>query len=309
MPVPITTGNWGKLLDRLLTEIFHDNLIKTPQMYTQVYNVGTSSKASERHLTGVGLEDWRESGEGVAANFTENIQGFDKQYVPTIWKSGFAVTREMIDDDLFDVVANDAKKLSTTAIRTIDKEGAKLINNATNTTFFSGADGLSLANDSHLREDSGTVLDNAGTGVLNETNLEIALVAFQERQDGRGELVDLTPDTLLVPPSLEKEGLILMRSTGRVSTANNDINVYNGRLNVMVWKRIGAIGGGSDTAWLILDSSFNKSGEGLNIFMRINPEISMETEVETSVRKWVGYMRFSQAFTSWRGVQHQTGTA
>lgn len=309
MPIPTNTSNFPALLDRLVDEIWFDNLKKTPQMYTQLVNVESTSKASEKHLTAVGLEDWRESGEAHPAQYTEALQGFEKNYVPTIYKSGYALTRELRDDDQYDKVAAQAAKLSQTAIRTIDKEVAKLINNATNTTYYFGADTLALASDSHTREDAGTALDNANTGALNETNLETMLVKFAERKDGRGELIDMNPTQLWLPPALEKEGLILMKSTGRVSTGDNDINVYNGRLSVHVWKRMGAAAGGSDTAFFIADSSFNKSGQGLNLYMRVNPEINRETEIETGVTKYVGYMRFSLGFTDWRGVEHSTGAA
>jgi phage major head subunit gpT-like protein len=309
MPIPINTGNFGKLLDRLIDEIWFDNLKKTPQMYTQLVNVSSSSKASEKHLTGVGLEDWRQSGEAKSASYTEALQGFEKNYVPAIWKSGYALTREMKDDDQYDKVAAQAAKLSQTAIRTIDKEVFKMLINATNTTCFAGADTLALASASHTREDGGTVWNNANTGVLNETNLETMLVAFSERKDGRGELIDMNPTQLWVPPALAKEAMILMKSTGRVGTTDNDINVYNGRLSVIEAKRMGAAAGGSDTAYMIVDSSFNKSGQGMNLYMRVNPEIGSETELETGVKKYVGYMRFSLGFTDARGVEHSTGAA
>lgn len=309
MPISQNTGNWSKTLDRLLTEVFNQNLKLTEQKYTQFFSIQKSSKASEKHLTTVGLEDWRESGEGVVANYTSALQGFTKQYVPTIFKSGIAITREIMEDDLYDVVASQTKQMSQTAIRTIDKDAAKLFNNATNTTYFTGADNLALASASHTREDGGTVLSNANTGVLNETNYETAKVKFMERLDGRGEIIDMNPNQLLVPPALEKEARILLKSLGRPATGNNDINPYKDDVELVVWKRLGAAAGGSDTAWAILDSTFNKSGRGLNIFMRVNPEIGMETELETGVKKWVGYMRYSLGFTDWRGVEHSTGAA
>ena len=83
----ITTGNWGRLLDPLIDEVFHDSLKKTRSMYQEVFGVQNMDKASSKHLTGVGLEDWRVSGEAKVASFTGNIQGFTKNYVPRVWKS------------------------------------------------------------------------------------------------------------------------------------------------------------------------------------------------------------------------------
>jgi hypothetical protein len=135
------------------------------------------------------------------------------------------------------------------------------------------------------------------------------LVAFANRVDGRGELIDMNPTQLWVPPTLAKEAMILMKSTGRVSTGDNDINPYAGRLSVIEAKRMGAAAGGSDTAFAIIDSAFNKSGQGMNLYMRVSPEIGRETELETGVQKYVGYMRWSLGFTDARGIEHSTGAA
>lgn len=308
--MPTNTQNWGKVLDELVDELFYQDLQQTPQMYTQLFNVERMDKANIRHLTGVGFEDWRQSGEALPNSWTTNIQGFAKNYVATIWKSGFQVTRELMDDARWKEVADGTRELARTAIRTIDKEAAKLFNNATNTTYFTGADNLALVSNSHTREDGGTALDNAETGALNETNLETMMTGYAEMVDGRGNLVDMgTPDTLLVPPALAKEAKILMESSGRPATGNNDINPYEQALKVVVWNRLAASQGGSDTAWMVINSRYNKSGKGLNIFMRVNPEIKSEVNIETGVKKYVGYMRFSEGFTDWRGVRHSTGTA
>jgi phage major head subunit gpT-like protein len=306
----ISTQSWGKTLDETVDQLFYQDLQQTPQKYREIFNVAMMSKAQIKHLTGVGFEDWRQSGEALAANFTTNIQGFTKTYVPTVWKSGFVVTRELMDDARFKEVADGVSEMARTAVRTLDKEAAKMLNNATNTTYFTGADGSALAA-THTGEDGSSTWDNAVSGVLNESSLEAMMVYFMELIDGRGQLIDMEPDTLLVPPALEKEAMILMGSTGRVATADNDINVYNGRLKVMPWSRLAASQGGSDTAWMGLASSYNKSnkGKGLNIFMRVQPEIKSEIELETGVKKYVGYMRFAEGFTDGRGVYHSTGTA
>ncbi len=308
MPVNTSTANWGKALDGLVDELFYQDLQQTSQMYTSIFNVSRMSKAQIKHLTGVGFEDWRQSAEAQAATYTSNLQGFTQTYVPTVWKSGFVVTRELQDDVDFKEVAEGASELARTAIRTIDKEAAKMLNNATNTTYFAGADGSALAA-THTGEDGTTTIDNAVSGVLNETALEASKVHFRQMVDGRGELVDLTAKTLLVPPTLEKEGEILLESTGRPATGDNDINTDKGSLELKVWSRLSNQEGGSDTAWMTMDTPYNKRTKGLNIFMRVNPEIKSEVELETGVRKYVGYMRFAEGFTDFRGVYHSTGTS
>lgn len=308
MPVNTSTANWGKALDGLVDELFYQDLQQTSQMYTSIFNVTRMSKSQIKHLTGVGFEDWRQSAEAQAANFTSNIQGFTQTYVPTVWKSGFVVTRELQDDVNFKEVAEAASELARTAIRTIDKEAVKMLNNAINTTFFAGADDSALAA-THTGEDGSASIDNAVTGALNETRLEAAEVYFHELIDGRGQLVDLSADTLLVPPTLQKEARILIESTGRPATGDNDINTQKGSLTVKVWNRLASSQSGSDTAWMVMVTPYNQREKGLNIFMRVNPEIKSEVELETGVRKYVGYMRFAEGFTDFRGVYHSTGTS
>lgn len=307
MAVNTSTANWGKILDGLVDELFYQDLEQTPQQYSSIFNVSRMNKAQLKHLTGVGFEDWRQSAEAQANSFTQNIQGFTQNYVPTVWKSGFVVTRELQDDVNFKEVAEGASELARTAIRTIDKEAAKMLNNATNTTFFSGADTAALAA-THTGEDGVASIDNAVSGVLNETNIEAGMVYFHQLLDGRGQLIDMSADTLLVPPELEKEAKILMMSTGRPATTDNDINVYQNALKIHTWARLSNQEGGSDTAWMLMDTPYNQKNKGLNIFMRVNPEINSEVELETGVRKYVGYMRFAEGFTDFRGVYHSVGT-
>lgn len=311
----ISTSSWGKALDDLVDALFYQVADQQKPMYPKIFNVENMSKAQIKHLTGVGFEDWRQSGEAVAASYTRNLQGFTKTYVPTVWKSGFTVTRELRDDVRFKKVANDTRELAQTSIRTIDKEAAKLLNNATNTTYFSGADALALAT-THTGEDGSASIDNAVSGALTEVNLEAARIYFAELVDGRGQLIDSNPQWLLVPPALQKEANIILKSTARPATGDNDINDLQNFLSVMVWPRLASSQGGSDTAWIVLDKTYNdKRGEGdegaigLNMLMRVRPEITSETNIETGVKKYVGYMRLAQGFTDFREAYHSTGTA
>lgn len=306
----MSTATWGRLLDPGIRKVFYRHLTEQAPKYKDLFNILNSSRASEQDLTGVGLDDWKVTQEAKASQFSSTIQGFTRNYVHNEWTSGLKITKKMWDDDQYNVIQRMPTQLADTAVRTIEKECAKIFINAFNTNFAVGADGLALCTTTHSREDGGAAtLSNSATGVLNYDNLETAVVDMMEEIDGRGQLIQLTPDTLLVPPALEKEALTLVGSSGRPSSTNNDINVYEGKYRVVVWPRIGAAAGGSDTAWFLLDSKQIKSGSGLNLFMRVNPFIERENETETHVNKWVGYMRFSVGFTDWRGVYGSTGAS
>lgn len=303
----MTTSTWGRLLDPGIRKVFYRRLSEISPKYKMLFAILNSTRASEQDLTGVGLEDWKITQEAKASQFTSSIQGYVKNYVHNEWTSGLKITKKMMDDDQYNLIDRMPSQLADTAVRTIEKEAAKVFINAFNTTYFTGADGAALVSSSHTREDAGTNLSNTATGVLNYDNLETANVDMAQELDGRGQLIQLNPNTLLVPPALEREALTLVGSSGKPSSTDNDINVYDGRFRVVVWPRIGAAAGGSDTAWFLLDTNRITDGGGLNVFMRINPFIEREAETETHVNKWIGYMRFSVGFTDWRGVYGSTG--
>src|SRR5690606_13734971 len=126
-----------------------------------------------------------------------------------------------------------------------------------------------------------------------------ALTTMRATLDDKGQLQLVQPDTLLVPPALEKEAMILLDSTGRTGTANNDVNPYKGRLKLIVWDYLGSAAGGSDTAWFVLDSKihklywFNRSDRGLE---------GPDWDFDTKVARWSTVCRWSVGFSDWRGV-------
>lgn len=303
----MSTASWGRLLDPGIRKVFYRRLNEIKPQYKQFFAILNSSRASEQDLTGVGLEDWKVTQEAKASQFSSTLQGFTRNYVHNEWTSGLKITKKMWDDDQYNLINRMPGQLAETAARTIEKEAAKIFINAFSTTYATGADGAALVSSAHTREDGGTNLSNTATGPLNYDNLETAKVDMMQELDGRGQLIQLNPDTLLVPPALEREALTLVGSSGKPSSADNDINVYDGKFKVVVWPRIGAAAGGSDTAWFLLDSNRITDGGGLNVFMRINPFVERETETETHINKWIGYMRFSVGFTDWRGVYGSTG--
>jgi len=161
-----------------------------------------------------------------------------------------------------------------------------------------------LAATNHPRTDGGTAQSNYTTADLAEDSLEVALVAMRATLDDKGQLQMIKPDTILIPPALEKETLILLDSMGRTGTANNDVNPYKGRLKVVVWDYLGSAAGGSDTAWFILDSSRHK----LNWFNRKDHGIEgPDYDFVNKVARWTIDCRWSVGFSDWRGVYGSKG--
>ena len=181
--------------------------------------------------------------------------------------------------------------------RTVETLSGNIFDNAF--TSGTGGDGQFLCSDSHPRTDGGTAQNNKHTYGLNETYLQAALLAMRKTLDDKGQKIGVQPDTLLIPPDLELTANILLKSTGRTGTNYNEINPYQGRLNIVVWDYLDLT-----QAWYILDSGLNQ----LNFFWRDRPEFASDTSFETDAALYKVRCRFSVGFSDWRGVYGSTGT-
>lgn len=290
-------------LDPSFRKIFYKHWDDADFIYDKIFNILGSDRKSEKDSSISGLGKWTQSSEGGAVTYDESVQNYDVTYTHNVWKSGVQITREAYDDDQFNVLRKVPADLSISAKRTVETASADIFNNGFTTggggyATFTGGDAVSLCSASHPRADGGTAISNTTTMDLAEDSLETGLVAMRNTVDNKGELKPIMPDTLLLPVELEKEGMILMKSSGRVGSDVNDINPYKGRLKMIVWDYLS-----STTAWFLLDSS----GHQLNFFWRKRPEVSTDKAAETHIGKWIGYMRFSVGWSDWRGVYGSVG--
>lgn len=305
------TSNWPDLLDASFRKIYGDELKRIPSQYQNVFNVMTSDRNYEKDSSASGLSKLTLTPENASIAFEDETQGYDTTYTHQQFAKATSVSRVMWQDDLFNIMRRKPANLARSAVYTKDQSGADVFNYGFTSgggglaTFTSGGDGKALFATDHPRTDGGTALSNYTTADFAEDSLETALVAMRATVDDKGELIGINPDTLIVPPALEKEARILLDSQLRTGTANNDVNPYQGRLRLIVWDRLGSTGStGSDTAWFLVDTNshylnwFNRDDTGLE---------GPETNFDNKSAKWSTYHRWSVGNSGWRGVYGSKG--
>lgn len=203
----------------------------------------------------------------------------------------------MYEDDQYGIMSKMPAALAKTTLRTVETLSADIFDNAF--TSGTGGDGKYLCATDHPRTDGGTAQDNSHTYGLTETYLESALLAMRKTVDDKGQKILVKPDTLVIPPDLEKEANILLKSTGRTGTNYNELNPYQNRLNVVVWDYLT-----STQAWFVLDSGLHQ----LNFFWRIRPEFSQDESFDTDAALYKVRARWSMGWSDWRGCWGSTGT-
>jgi len=116
-------------------------------------------------------------------------------------------------------------------------------------------------------EDTSNTTASGSTLTLSRANLETVVNAFRIQTataaDGTTIKLGLTADTLLVPPSLEYDATRILNSTLIPGSANNDVNVMKGALNIMVAPYLT-----STSLWYVLKSNW---ANGLVIQKVIGP--------------------------------------
>lgn len=301
---------WPQLLDPSFRAVYSQTEKEFPSEVANIFDVQSSDKAYEKDISVSGLGKLVRKAEGDAISYESPVAGYSTLYTHLTFGLGETVTYEMYQDDQYNVIKKAPARLARAKMHAREQFAADIFNygwtyGGGRDTLFSGADGKALfATDHPTKDANGLTLGNSTTADLDEDSLETALVTMRATRDNKGELQMIQPDTLLVPPALEKEARILLESQLRTGTGNNDINPYKGRLKLVVWDYLGSAAGGSDTAWFVLDS---KQAQ-LNFFNRDDRGIEgPEYDFDTKTAKWSVVARWSVGFSDWRGVYGSKG--
>jgi hypothetical protein len=307
--MPNLRPDWPDLLDPVFRKIYGEEIQQLPQVGTSLFNVMTSDKNIEKDSSASGLSKLVRRSEAQAITFEDPNQGYDVTYTHVIDSLGADVSREMWEDDQHNTINKLPRDLADAKVRTQEQMLADVFNygftaGGGGLASFTSGDAKALFATDHPRTDGGTAQGNYTTADLAEDSLEVALVTMRQTVDDKGQLMLLQPDTLVVAPALEKEASILLDSTLRVGTANNDVNPYKGRLKLVCWDYLGSAAGGSDTAWFVADSRRHK----LNFFRRQDHGVEgPDWDFLNKVARWTVDVRWSAGFSGWRGIYGSKG--
>jgi hypothetical protein len=298
MAGPITTGNFAKLLWPGINSIFGKSYTEYPTEYTRLFEMHSSRMNFEEDLsiTGLGLPSVKPEGQGIT--YDSERQGFVTRYTHLVYANGFIVTREAVEDDLYDIVgARKARNLAFGMRQGHEIVAANVYNRAFNSSY-TGGDGVELLSTAHVNVSGGTwsnELTNAAD--LSEAALEQACIDIMGFTDDRGLKISVIPQTLLVPKELVFEAERILKTPYRVGSADNDINALYA---------MGKFPGGivvnhyfTDTdAWFIRTNV----KEGMKHFQRRPLEFAIDNDFDTENAKFKASERFSVGWSDPRGL-------
>ena len=272
----------------------------------EIFVTESSDRAFEEEvmLSGFGDAAVKPEGQGVA--FDTAQETYTARYTMETIALAFAITEEAIEDNLYDRLASRyTKALARSMASTKNTKGAAILN-----TGFTGSgnptygDGQVLLIAAHPTL-SGTQTNILSTAAdLNETSLEQAMIDIAAFKDERGLKVAAKARKLIIPSALQFTAERLLKSQGRVGTADNDINAL---------KNMNMIPEGyvvnhylSDTdAWFVTTDVPN----GLKHFDRAPLKTSMEGDFDTGNVRYKARERYVFGASDWRGIFGTPGAA
>ena len=271
----------------------------------EIFAQETSERSFEEEVKLSGFAAAPVKDEGSAIAYDNAQEAWTARYNHETIAMGFSITEEAIEDNLYDSLsARYTKALARAMAYTKQVKGANILNRAFNSSYTFG-DGVVLCSTAHPLVSGGTNSNRPSTASdLNETSLEAAVIQISNWTDERGLLVAGKPKRLIIPADLMFVAQRLLKSEGRVGTADNDINAV---------KSMGVIPGGfsvnhylTDTnAWFVSTDIPN----GLKYFVRTPMSTSMDGDFDTGNARYKARERYSFGVSDPLGVFGSPGSS
>lgn len=298
----INTGTFAKALWPGVNKWYGLSYTDYPTEYDKIMEVRKSNRTFEEDvgLSGLGLAVQKP--EGASIQYDSARQGFISRYQHVVFALGFIITREVMEDDQYDVIAQlKAKGLARSIRQTKEIFAANVYNRAFNASF-PGGNGVSMINSAQVNVAGGTYSNTLSTAAdLSEAAVEQAWIDIGGFTDDRGLLIAARPKKLVVPRQLEFEATRIFKSDQRVGTNNNDINAIKemGRgFDVVVNHYLTD----PDAWFLITDVPY-----GVTFFERRPDDFAMENDFDTENAKFKATSRYSVGWTDPRGIYGSPG--
>ena len=293
----ISRGQLVKELEPGLNALFGLEYKRYENQHAEIFDTENSDRAFEEEVMLSGFANAQVKPEGSGVTFDNAQETFTARYSHETIALAFAITEEAIEDNLYDRLASRyTKALARSMANTKQVRAANVLNNAFNANF-AGGDGVELCSAVHPTI-AGTFSNELATSAdLNETSLEQSLIDIAAFTDERGLKVAARGVKMIIPSELQFTAERLMKSEGRVGTADNDINAV---------VSMGMIPQGYVVNNYLTDTDayFIKTDvpNGMKMFVRSPIKTAMEGDFDTGNVRYKARERYSFGFSDPRGI-------
>ena len=295
----ISRGQLVKELEPGLNALFGLEYKRYENQHAEIYVTETSDRAFEEEVMLSGFANASVKPEGSGVVFDNAQETYTARYTMETVALAFAITEEAIEDNLYDRLASRYTKAlarsmaNTKQIKAVDP----LIQGLPTTNNFDSGDGVSLFNTAHPTI-AGTVSNTLAVQAdLNETSLEQSLIDIAALTDERGLKIAARGVKMIVPSELQFTAERLMKSQGRTSTADNDINAIASMGMIPQGYRVNNFLTDTDAFYIITDVP-----NGMKYFERTPIRTAMEGDFDTGNVRYKARERYRFGVSDYRGI-------
>ena len=300
----ISRAQLVKELEPGLNALFGLEYKRYDQEHKEIYAEESSDRAFEEEvmLSGFANADVKSEGQGVS--YDEAQETFTARYTMETIALAFAITEEAMEDNLYDRLSSRYTKALARSMANAKQVKAvvPLNNGLPGVATFKTGDGVSLINASHPTV-QGTFSNTLSTAAdLNETSLEQSLIDIAAFTDERGLKIAARGMKMVLHSNQQFTAERLMKSPGRVGTADNDINAIKNMGMLPQGFVINHYLSDTDAFYIITDVP-----NGMKYFNRAPLKTSMEGDFDTGNVRYKARERYVFGCSDPRGIYASPG--
>jgi hypothetical protein len=294
----ISRGQLVKELEPGLNALFGLEYKRYENQHAEIYATESSDRAFEEEVMLSGFAQAQVKPEGSGVTFDNAQETYTARYSHETVALAFAITEEAIEDNLYDRLASRyTKALARSMANTKQVKAVNPLINGLPSGSFNSGDGVTLFNTAHPTV-SGTVSNTLATAAdLNETSLEQSLIDIAAMTDERGLKIAARGVKMIIPSELQFTAERLMKSQGRVGTADNDINAISSMGMIPQGYRVNNFLTDTDAFYIITDVP-----NGMKYFERSPIKTAMEGDFDTGNVRYKARERYSFGVSDFRGI-------
>ena len=292
----ISRGQLVKELEPGLNALFGLEYKRYENQHAEIYTTESSDRAFEEEVMLSGFAQAQTKSEGAGVAFDNAQETYTSRYTHETVALAFSITEEAVEDNLYDRLGSRyTKALARSMANTKQVKAVNPLINGFGT--FTSGDGSALFATNHPTI-SGTVSNTLATPAdLNETSLEQSLIDIAAMTDERGLKIAARGVKMIIPSELQFTAERLMKSQGRVGTADNDINAIVSMGMVPQGYRVNNFLTDPDAFYIITDVP-----NGMKMFDRSPIKTAMEGDFDTGNVRYKARERYSFGVSDFRGI-------
>lgn len=238
---------------------YFESYDETPTVYESLFDIQQSNDAYEKFTSAIGLGDLLEKPEGEDLLADSPMESYTIVCKNRTFGRQVRFSYESVKDTqkVADLLKTTVGTWGQSTARTKDKWYVQLFNygaytaghsvfNNTITGVIDDSsgnfiyDGKPFFSSDHPDKVGNTYANATASNSLTHTNLKTIYTTYTStnNRDERGQIVTITPDTLLIPPALLFTAKVILANTAIPGSTDNDVNVLANLVNPIVWPRL-----------------------------------------------------------------------